>query len=53
MNSMTATRRERRKKEIKRAIERKDLARQMRIGLAFDTEDGRRYQTQFRRTGIR
>lgn len=49
MNSMTATRRERRKKEIKRAIERKDLARQMKVGLAFDTEDGRKTQEKMER----
>lgn len=49
MGTMTATKRERRKKEIKRAIERKDLARGMRVGLAFDTDEGRKAQEKMER----
>jgi len=43
---MTKTRSNRRKKEIKKSMERSDLNRKMMIGLAFDTEDGRKYQSK-------
>jgi len=44
MTRMTATRSERRKKEIARAIARKKIITDMKIGLPFETEEGRKYQ---------
>jgi len=49
MGTMTATKRERRKNEIARAIERKKLRYEMRIGLAFDTDKGRKAQEKMGR----
>jgi len=49
MGTMTATKRERRKREIAHAIERKKLRDEMRIGLAFDTDEGRKAQEKIGR----
>ena len=53
MVEMSFLAKERRKKEIAEAIRRKHLRAEMRLGLAFDTDEGRKYQSSFRKTGIR
>ena len=53
MVEMSYVARERRKKEIAESIRRKKLRGEMRLGLSFETDEGRKYQSSFRKTGIR
>ncbi len=53
MVKMTALSRERRKSEIAESIRRDKLKKEMRLGFPFDTDEGRKYQSSFRKTGIR
>ena len=53
MVKMTALSRERRKREIAESIRRDKLRKEMRLGLPFETNEGRKYQASFRKTGIR
>lgn len=50
MTRMTDLRSERRRKEIAEVMRRKKIVYEMKLGLPFDTEDGRKYQTNFRKT---
>ena len=50
---MSYVNKERRKKDIEETKRRTKLRKEMKLGLPFNTEEGRKYQASFRKTGIR